>query len=71
MNINVYDHIFSGEAKVIGYEGECVCLKFTDGHRGWYSKGKLYRSNGPEIEFADGTKYWWHENKYIRPKTNG
>jgi hypothetical protein len=31
----------------------------------WYLKGKLHREDGPAIEWANGTKYWWLNDKEL------
>jgi hypothetical protein len=31
----------------------------------WYLNGKLHRNNGPAIEFADGTKFWYLNDKQV------
>ena len=32
--------------------------------------GQLHREDGPAVEFANGTKYWFFRNKHIDCKTN-
>ena len=30
-----------------------------NGDKRWYLNGKFHREDGPAIEYADGTKYWF------------
>ena len=31
----------------------------------WFIDGKLHRTNGPAIEYADGSKKWWIDGKQL------
>jgi len=43
------------------------CTTDEKGNKKWYNKeGQLHREDGPAIEFADGTKFWFINNKYHR-----
>ena len=32
---------------------------YNDGFKIWCLNGKLHREDGPAVEWADGSKYWW------------
>ena len=32
----------------------------------WYQNGKLHRTDGPAIEYADGTKFWYLKGELHR-----
>ena len=34
--------------------------------RGWYSIGKLDRTDGPAVEYSDGTREWWLTDRLHR-----
>ena len=38
---------------------------WPDGTKGWFSKGKLHRFDGPTVEHSNGTKSWFIDNKQI------
>ena len=38
---------------------------FSYGDREWYLNGKRHREDGPAIEQADGTKYWYLDDKEV------
>tara|TARA_R110000851_G_scaffold263809_1_gene416361 strand:- start:287 stop:634 length:348 start_codon:yes stop_codon:yes gene_type:complete len=40
------------------------------GHKRWYdTTGKIHRTDGPAIEWADGTKDWWQHG--LRHRADG
>ena len=38
----------------------------NNGTKEWYVDGKLHRTDGPAVEWADGGKYWFQNNKLHR-----
>ena len=39
----------------------------ADGNKFWRNpKGQLHREDGPAVEYASGTKYWYQNNKKYR-----
>ena len=38
----------------------------TNGHKSWWFEGKLHRTDGPAIEWADGGKSWCLNGKLHR-----
>ena len=38
----------------------------TNGDKYWYQDGKLHRTDGPAIEYADGDKHWYQNGKLHR-----
>jgi len=40
-----------------------VCAK---GNKRWYQNGKLHRTDGPAVEYADGGKHWYQDGKLHR-----
>lgn len=47
-------------------------LYFTrskNGARRWLLNGVLHRENGPAVEYSNGEKFWWFNNKNIKVKT--
>lgn len=43
---------------------ECI-LTSTCGNKEYYSNNKLHRLDGPAIELASGSKYWYYEGEQI------
>jgi len=43
-----------------GYE-----IRETNFCRVWFLNGKRHREDGPAIEYRDGTKEWYLNNRYI------
>jgi hypothetical protein len=44
-----------------------VCRIDDIGNKRWYNEnGELHRTDGPAIEYANGTKYWWVNGKLHR-----
>ena len=41
----------------------------TNGDKYWHQDGKLHRTDGPAIEYADGEKHWYQDGK--RHRTDG
>jgi len=39
------------------------------GDKFWILEGKFHREDGPAVEFADGTKAWYYQGKYIHCQT--
>jgi hypothetical protein len=39
---------------------------YPNGDKYWRLNGKLYREDGPAIEFADGAKFWYINGEYHR-----
>jgi len=37
-----------------------------NGDKHWYLYGKLHRTDGPAVEYADGAKFWWFDGKLHR-----
>ena len=35
-----------------------------EGYKGWWLNGKRHREDGPAIEYNDGTKYFYLNEKY-------
>ena len=46
---------------MITYEVEV----YPDGAKFWYQYGKLHREDGPAVELANGTKYWYLDGKEL------
>lgn len=67
MNADIYNQVLCGKAKIIGYEGESICLRFTGprSKKSWYYRGKLHRANGPAVEWDNGMKSWYLYGEYI------
>ena len=36
----------------------------------WWFEGKWHRLDGPAVEYSDGTKFWYIDNKCINCNTN-
>ena len=36
------------------------------GNKFWYKEGKLYREDGPAVEWYHGTKEWYKDDKFHR-----
>lgn len=32
----------------------------------WYKDGNYHREDGPAVEYSDGDKHWWFENRFIK-----
>ncbi len=32
---------------------------WSDDTKSWYLNGKLHRTDGPAVEYPNGTKIWW------------
>ena len=46
-----------------------TCTIDKNGDKYWRnSKGELYRTDGPAIEFANGTEEYWYKDKRILKK---
>ena len=43
-----------------------ICKTDTNGDKSWYLNGKLHRTDGPAIEYADGYKAWYFDGKCHR-----
>jgi hypothetical protein len=39
------------------------------GDKCWYLHGNLHREDGPAIEYANGTKYWYLDGKPVNVQT--
>ena len=37
---------------------------YKNGNKWWYQNGKLHRTDGPAIEYADGYNQWWLYDKH-------
>jgi hypothetical protein len=55
--------------KVIDLGNGAECEIYTNGDKCWYLNGKLHRTDGPAIEWANDSKSWWMNGEYHR--TNG
>jgi hypothetical protein len=44
----------------------CPAVKWDDGKREWYFRGKLHRENCPAVEWADGTKIFYRHGQLHR-----
>ena len=42
------------------------CRTDPNGNKEWCLNGKLYREDGPAVEWSDGTKEWWLNDKLHR-----
>lgn len=42
-----------------------TCLKCYNGDEYWYKNGMRHREDGPAIEWADGTKFWYYNGEEI------
>jgi hypothetical protein len=51
------------EIVLSGYTG---CIKHDDGTKEWYQEGKYHKEDGPAIEYASGSKFWFIEDKIIK-----
>ena len=46
-----------------------ICRTWKNGHKSWLSpKGVLHREDGPAIEYPDGLKHWYLNNRYYTKK---
>ena len=41
-------------------------FEYEDGTKSWWLNGKLYRLNGPAVEWCNGNKEWWLNDKLHR-----
>ena len=41
-------------------------IKVDDYGKRWYLDGKFHRTDGPAVEYTDGTKYWFLNDKFHR-----
>ena len=64
MNAYVYRCIFFHQARIIGWEGESVCIQWINGSKCWYRNGRLHREDGPALIFINGDKYWRHSGRW-------
>ena len=39
------------------------CITDTHGDKKWYKDGKRHRLDGPAVEYANGTKHWYVDDK--------
>ena len=46
---------------MIKYEVEV----YANGDKCWYLKGKIHREDGPAIEWADGSKAWFLNDRHL------
>jgi len=44
---------------------EYVVKVYTHGSKCWYLNGKLHREDGPAVERADGTTFWWLNGEHL------
>ena len=44
--------------------------KYLLGVKEWRINGKLHREDGPAVEYPDGTKLWYYNDKWIDCKDN-
>jgi len=44
---------------------EPICETDGNGDKRWYLNGKLHRTDGPAVEYSDGTKYWFLNNERV------
>ena len=42
-----------------------ICKIDKYGTKRWYLNGKKHRTDGPAVEYSDGTKYWWLNNELV------
>ena len=42
-----------------------TCKTYSTGHKAWYLDGNLHRTDGPAVEWADGDKEWWLDDKLV------
>ena len=47
-----------------------VIVKYLSGSTYHYLNGYLHREDGPAIEWANGTKFWYYKGKWIHCKNN-
>ena len=40
-------------------EEQPTCKTLPGGSKVWFLNGKLHRTDGPAVEWADGSKTWW------------
>jgi hypothetical protein len=43
-----------------------ICKIFENGDKRWYLNGKLYREDGPAVEWANGSKFWYINDQQHR-----
>ena len=43
----------------------CEYGEYAGGHKEWYLNGELHRIDGPAVEWADGTKYWCLNDRFM------
>jgi hypothetical protein len=51
--------------KTIDLGNGVECTIDDVGSKCWRLNGKLHRTDGPAIEYADGSKYWYYEGKKL------
>ena len=42
----------------------------TDGSKFYYLDGKRHRTDGPALEYADGSKSWYYHGEEIKVSSN-
>ena len=47
-----------------------ICETNSYGDKEWRLNGVLHREDGPAIEWANGSKFWYYQGKQIRCKDN-
>ena len=46
--------------------GVVFFVKRLNGDKEWFVNGERHREDGPAIEWADGSKYWYEYGKFCR-----
>ena len=44
---------------------EPICETDGNGDKRWYLNGNFHRTDGPAVEYSDGTKYWFLNNERV------
>jgi len=44
-------------------------VEYADGYKAWFLDGKLHRADGPAIEYTNGDKIWYLDDKQIDCKS--
>lgn len=44
---------------------EYQVIVYKNGRVEWYQDDNLHRTNGPAVEYPDGTKHWYLDNKRL------
>lgn len=55
-----------GVDKIVGFEGQSICLEHFSGNMEWLKDGKRHRENGPAVSRVNGSKYWYKNGRLHR-----